>query len=318
MQGTCQPRNDATIVITELPVGKWTTDYKQMLESWVIGAAPTASAGDGSSSKDAPFIKEFKENHTDTAVKFTVTMGMDKFAEIYHSPGGLQKKFKLDGSLSVTNMTLFDHNAMIRKFDSPEEILHSFFDVRLSFYEKRKTHLVAKLTEEWEKLDNKVRFILAVVDGKFRCRIARSRNSLRDLSKQGYKTFVDKKRETHTNNNDENGDIDNDSDSDEDNFYGTTTLERGYEYLLGMKIWSLTMERVTALKAQAAEKKAELEKLQAKTAHDIYSEDLDALEVALDEMDEADAEALREEAKARTMATNARKNKKGAARGRMR
>ena len=81
-----------------------------------------------------------------------------------------------------------------------------------------------------------------------------------------------------------------DSDSDEDNFYGTTTLERGYEYLLGMKIWSLTMERVTALKAQAAEKKAELEKLQAKTAHDIYSEDLDALEVALDEMDEADAE----------------------------
>ena len=316
VQGICEPRNDATVIISELPVGKWTTDFKQMLEAWVIGAVPAAGASDGPGNKEAPFIKDFKENHTDTTVKFTVTMSMDKFAEIYHSPGGLHKKFKLDGSLSVTNMTLFDHNAMIRKFESPEDILQSFLDVRLSFYEKRKEYLTTKLSEEWEKLDNKVRFILAVVDGKLKVSNRRKQDLLRELSKQGFKMFADKKKKTAAGNDDNE---EGNGDEDDDDEYGSSdsvSLERGYEYLLGMKIWSLTMERVAALKAQAENKRAELEELQAKTTHDIYMEDLEALEVALDEMDDAEAEALREEARARTKATNARNNKKGAARGR--
>ena len=31
-----------------------------------------------------------------------------------------------------------------------------FFQVRLQYYDMRKVHLTKKLTEEWEKLDNKV------------------------------------------------------------------------------------------------------------------------------------------------------------------
>ena len=36
------------------------------------------------------------------------------------------------------------------------EIMEAFVDVRLEYYERRKDFLSNKLTEEWEKLDNKV------------------------------------------------------------------------------------------------------------------------------------------------------------------
>ena len=206
VKGIYEPHNDGTVVIKELPVGKWTTDYKQMLEGLLIGGAGNSEEG---KKGDVPFIKDFKENHTDTTVKFTISIPMDKFAEIYHSPGGLQKKFKLDGSTSTTNMHMFDKQGkhlfssplccysltmplmtmmsiltqpllralaiyilstfhlhllpslctitigVIKKFESPEDIMTSFFHVRMDFYNKRKAHLTKKLTQEWEKLDNK-------------------------------------------------------------------------------------------------------------------------------------------------------------------
>lgn len=62
---------------------------------------------------------------------------------------------------------------------------------------------------------------------------------------------------------------------------GSVSLSQGYDYLLSMKIWSLTMERVKALTAERDEKRRELDVLSGKTAEDIWLEDLDALEVAL-------------------------------------
>jgi hypothetical protein len=34
--------------------------------------------------------------------------------------------------------------------------MHAFYNVRIDFYAKRRVHLINKLTEDWEKLDNKV------------------------------------------------------------------------------------------------------------------------------------------------------------------
>jgi hypothetical protein len=36
--------------------------------------------------------------------------------------------------------------------------MQEFYKVRVEFYDRRKVHLTNKLTEEWEKLDNKVDF----------------------------------------------------------------------------------------------------------------------------------------------------------------
>ena len=78
--GIIDQMDEGTIVIRELPVGRWTTDYKQFLETMLIGNAPTAAAREvredgAAAAPPAPaIVKDFKENHTDTTVLFTVTL----------------------------------------------------------------------------------------------------------------------------------------------------------------------------------------------------------------------------------------------------
>jgi hypothetical protein len=43
--------------------------------------------------------------------------------------GGLHKKFKLDGSIATSNMTMFDLNSKICRYKSPLQILQDFFEV---------------------------------------------------------------------------------------------------------------------------------------------------------------------------------------------
>jgi len=52
-------------------------------------------------------------------------------------------------------------------------------------------------------------------------------------------------------------------------------LDRDYDYLLSMKIWSLTAEHIELLKKKLAEKKDELDNLSARTPRDMWEEDLD-------------------------------------------
>ena len=52
--------DENTIEVTELPVRVWTSGYKAFLETMLAGAPD---------SKDAGMVKDFKENHTDRAVR---------------------------------------------------------------------------------------------------------------------------------------------------------------------------------------------------------------------------------------------------------
>jgi len=52
-------------------------------------------------------------------------------------------------------------------------------------------------------------------------------------------------------------------------------LDKDYDYLLSMKIWSLTVEYIEQLKKKLAEKKQELDALEARTPRDMWEEDLD-------------------------------------------
>ena len=116
VSGAIEVVDESTVIISELPVGKWTTDYKQFLESMLIGAAPAPKEGD-TAPTSPPFIKDFKENHTDTSVLFTITMPPEKLTEAVNERGGLFKRFKLDTSIATSNMNMFDMGSMIRKFE---------------------------------------------------------------------------------------------------------------------------------------------------------------------------------------------------------
>jgi len=301
--GTIEQLDESTLRISELPAGKWTTDYKQYLESMLIGSAPAAAAtaaGGDNAPTCAPFIKDFKENHTDTTVLFTVTVAAEKIAEICNEKGGLMKKFKLEGSVATSNMNMFDLNQQIRKFEGPAHVMKDFFQVRLQYYDMRKVNLSKKLTEEWEKLDNKMRFVLAVIKGDLIVANRKKQDLMIDLKKQGFKAFREAKA-----GEEEAAAGEDDSETDED----PHALDKGYDYLLSMKIWSLTMERVQELINQRNIKRAELDELLGTAAETLWLNDLAALELALDDFEAAVDDEKRQEVAARKKAIHNANNK---------
>jgi DNA topoisomerase-2 len=179
-------------------------------------------------------------------------------------------KFKLKGKISTTNMHLFDTEGCIKKFDTPEQIISFFYSVRLDFYEKRKAMLLANLQRERLKLSNKARFVEEVCTGVLVVSNRKRVDLLADLQDHGFDVFQNAKTNPVNEDDDEEEQVDN---------------GKGYDYLLGMKIWTLTFEKVEALKAQLAERTAELDILEATEPTQLWLNDLDAVEAALDERD---------------------------------
>ena len=99
VMGKIERLDDTNLFISELPVKKWTQDYKIFLESMMNGD-PTK--------KIEAEIKDFKENHTDATVAFTISCTKDAIDRFEKDSKGLVGKFKLSGSLSTSNMHLFN------------------------------------------------------------------------------------------------------------------------------------------------------------------------------------------------------------------
>ena len=70
--GTIRQVDDTTLEISELPIRKWTQDYKEFLEELV---KPEDKAA-------APFITDYREHHTDTSVRFVVTLPEARMREL--------------------------------------------------------------------------------------------------------------------------------------------------------------------------------------------------------------------------------------------
>ena len=107
---------------------------------------------------------DYKEYHTDTTVKFVVTLSADKMMEA--EAVGYHKKFKLESSLNTSNLVLFDRDGCLKKYPNVMEILKEFYEVRLELYGKRKDWLVGQLEAEAAKLTNQARFIMEKIEGK--------------------------------------------------------------------------------------------------------------------------------------------------------
>jgi DNA topoisomerase II len=242
-----------------------------------------------SSDKTAAEIEDFTENHTDTTVSFTVKTTKENIDKWEKDKDGLLGHFKLKGSLSTSCMYLFDQEGRITKYETPEEIISAFYDVRLEFYGKRKALLVDKLQTEQRKLSNKARFVEEVCSGDLIVSNRKRSAILAELQQRGYETFVPVAKDA--NNSDDEEDEAESKLSDAD-------LAKGYEYLLGMKIWSLTFEKAEELRLQLADKTKQLQELEATAPTQMWLRDLDAIEVALDERHALMVEAAENEQKA--------------------
>ena len=98
--GKIKKLSKTSVLISELPVGRWTNDYKMYL-------VKMQSKGE---------IQSFVENHTTTTVSFTVTMTSMQLTRMVRS--GLKKVFKLESSVPTTNIHAFDWDNNIVRYDS--------------------------------------------------------------------------------------------------------------------------------------------------------------------------------------------------------
>jgi DNA topoisomerase-2 len=275
--------DDTTLHISELPIKVWTQDYKAFLEKMITG---------DEKKKVDPEIKDFTENHTDTTVSFTITATKEMIDKFEKEKDGLYGKFKLKTKISTSNMNVFDKHGRIAKFANPEALLDSFYRERLHYYQLRKNHLLGQMRREQRILNNKARFVEEVCAGTLVVSNRKRLELLAELKDRDYELFpkqANNGRKDHESESEEEEDNDTDANSD---------LAKGYEYLLGMKIWSLTYEKAQQLRRELSEKTKAVEDLEATSPKQLWRNDLKALEGELDDRDQAYADAAEEEIKA--------------------
>lgn len=265
--------------ITELPIRKWTQDYREFLEENL----PRGQArGD-----KAKLLEDFEEHHTEKSIHFELRLSAAGAA-----CRDLEKTFKLRSSLSINNMMLFDADGVIKKYDSPLDIIVDFAKVRLVFYQKRKEFLISRLTWESEVLTAKARFIKLVLSGDLVIKRRKINDLVEDLRRRGFKAFGDIKgnKVDEPQPNDGADEEDEEQGDGEDDGEGDTVPSKvsrqgvaDFEYLVGMPISTLTAEKVDELLRQHDVKTRELETIIKKTPESMWIEDLDELERVLDE-----------------------------------
>jgi DNA topoisomerase-2 len=207
-----------TVTVSELPVGTWTNEYKEHLESLM----------------EKKVVSDFREKHDEKNVLFEI--------DFVGTPD--PKILKLENTIRTTNMHAFDPSGKIKKYDSPLEIITDWFSTRKEFYVKRKEDLLKDLKARVLVAQNKSRFINSVNDGS----LVITRRAEEDVVKDLKKTKFDR-------------------------------VGGSFEYLLGMKISSLTKERAEKLRAEAAALEEELVVLQNTTTESMWVSDIDNIKM---------------------------------------
>ncbi|TGZ52504.1 hypothetical protein CRM22_010616 [Opisthorchis felineus] len=258
--------DDDTIEITELPVRTWTQSYKEtVLEPMLNGT-----------DKVQPCITDYKEYHTDTTVRFVVKMSAEKLREA--EAIGMHKFFKLSSALTTNSMVLFDQLGCLKHYRNVDLILREFFDIRLQWYEKRKSYLEGMLAAEARKLENQARFVLEKIQSQISIENKPRKELIQILKNAAYdsdpvrawKECLDKLASLEEEMESGSGEPAEQTESGGPD----------YNYILGMPLWSLTKERKDDLLAQRDAKQNELRVLRSKTASMLWRDDLQKLEEA--------------------------------------
>uniref|UniRef100_A0A673HX87 DNA topoisomerase 2 n=1 Tax=Sinocyclocheilus rhinocerous TaxID=307959 RepID=A0A673HX87_9TELE len=263
--------DSTTIEITELPIKTWTQTYKEnVLEAMLNGTE-----------KVPALITDYKEYHTDTTVRFVIKMTEERLREA--EAAGPHKVFKLQNLLTCHSMVLFDHVGSLKKYESVQDILKDFFELRMKYYVLRKDWLLGMLGAESAKLSNQARFILEKIQGTLVIENKPKKELIRMLQQMGYdsdpvKAWKDAQEKVQ-------------EDEDEEEKEKEETSGPDYNYLLSMPMWYLTKEKKDELCRQRDAKTTELNTLKMKAPADLWKEDLAAFTEELERVEQKEMES---------------------------
>ena len=209
------------VEITEVPIGYDLKSYIDVLDKL----------------EDDKVIQGYRDKSENDNFNFEVTVP-SKFLKEWPQEE-LMNKLKLIKKVSE-NYTCIDENNKIVVYESIQQIIDHYIEVKLKSLESRKEHLKAKLEDEIRYDYSKYLFIKMIVE-----------NSL----------VVAKRKKD---------DIVKDLDKVQD----ILTKDDSYDYLLNMNILSLTEERMTKLESDIKTKKADLDALIKKSIQQLWTEEI--------------------------------------------
>jgi len=276
IRGCYEKLGNDKIRITELPVGYWTEDLKELLEELI----EPGQYKDGK--KIQSIVKEYDDMSKDTNVDFTITFAKGKLEELEKLKGdygcnGLEKTLKLYTTNTTTNMHLFDAKDILQKYEKVSEIVDDYYVTRLNMYQDRKNFMIEALENELVLLTNKAKYIQENLSGTIDLRKKKKEQIIVMLEQKGY----DK--------------IDNDED---------------YKYLVKMPMDSVTEESVEKLLKDKGNKEVELDNIKKTTINKMWISELDQLKVQYVEYKEERARLMSGEEKKKKVVSKATTVKK--------
>lgn len=267
-KGVWKKVSASKIIINELPIGTWTDDYKEFLDTMIEETTLKNSKNKAKNYKNSKNIKNTKSNKTnknkilrDFHDRSTET---DVCFELIFNPITLlrllkqkpdkdgihpfEKMFKLTTTkyTNLTNMHLFKPDGTIQKYHSVYEIIDEFCDIRLEFYEKRKAYILNHMNKELSLISYKVKFINEIINDTIDLR-KKKRDVINNLLKnKGYPEL---------NNN-------------------ISSLDKSYDYLVRMPLDILTEEKVAELEKKQNDLQNQYNTLYNKSEKMLWVDDL--------------------------------------------
>jgi DNA topoisomerase-2 len=212
-EGCWHATSTSALKVTELPPGRWTQDFKEDLDELI----------------EKKHIKSYTNNSTTEKVDFDI-LGYEGSDPV--------KDFKLQKTFHTTNMHLFHPTKGIHKYDSPEEILADFVEVRAETYKKRKAHMLEVLTQKMNKNKNMSKFVDMVINEKLVV-FKKKKQDLEDEMRPLFDTIGDT-----------------------------------FDYLLHIKTYQYTKEAVQALNDETSKMKEQLGEMRLTSLTDMWKMDL--------------------------------------------
>lgn len=259
--GTVTQIDDTTLEITELPPHTWTINMRDFLLNQLKDRRDSKTG----------WINDFTEDHG-LGIKFVIKLSPDEMAKAVRD--GLHSRFKLTSSINLNNMIAFDAQNRIKKYSSPLEIIDDFYFVRLEFYQKRKNFLSNQLKNQLIKLSEQARFVKMIIEKSFSIANRKKAEIIADLQANKFPAFTRDGVPSYAGSEDFTSTDEPEDDIPED-AEDPRKSKANFDYLLGMQIWALTVERYHKLLKDRDEKEEELNVLLKKSPKDLWNENLD-------------------------------------------
>ena len=149
--------NDAKkmVTVTELPIGSWTTDYKEFLEE-------LCSIPDKESKK--PVLKNYEDLYNHIDIRFDLYLDPDYYDDAKDNVHEFEKRFKLTSTWRTSNMVAFTTDFKIKRYECVGNIMEEYYVERLTKYEERRLKEIESLKRDAQEADAKARFLRGVLN----------------------------------------------------------------------------------------------------------------------------------------------------------